>query len=338
MKPWLLDYLCDPVDGLPLKLVEAKRGKTGDITSGKLVGRKGRVYPIVQGVPRFVERQVQATVDGFGDQWNHFNFDDFFLQWRDQSVKNTFGGLAWFKGKTVVDCGAGHGMQSKWMAEAGAKRVIALELSHAVDGVFRRNLKGLEDKVQVIQCSIDAPPLRAGSIGKDGLVICHNVIQHTPSVEKTAKALWALVGKGGAFAFNCYTRDDSVWWQRLRFRWYQGVRGVLQRCPFFVRWVYVHLMGILALIPGVDWVLKKSLLAVVGTTTPGPNYLWRKWRAVVVNTFDGYGGHGYQHHLTLGEQKALAKELQPDTKKWTNAKAYFETRPMPIGVALRLGK
>lgn len=268
MKPWLLDYLCDPVDGLPLKLVEAKRTKGGDITSGKLVGRKGRVYPIVRGVPRFVDRQVQETVDGFGDQWNFFNFDDFFAQWSDISMANTFGGLGYFKGKTVVDCGAGHGMQSKWMAEAGAVRVVALELSHTVDGIFKQNLKGMEDRVQVVQCSIDAPPIRAGSIGKNGLVICHNVIQHTPSVEGTARALWKLVGKGGEFAFNCYVRIDEPWWQRARFKFHLGVRWVLQRSPFFVRWFYSHLMGALALIPSMDWVLEKALLAGVASVLP----------------------------------------------------------------------
>jgi hypothetical protein len=38
----------------------------------------------------------------------------------------------------------------------------------------------------------------------DGFVYCHNVIQHTPSVEKTAHALYALTAPGCEFVFNCY--------------------------------------------------------------------------------------------------------------------------------------
>lgn len=78
-----------------------------------------------------------------------------------------------------------------------------MELSNAVDGVIKRNLAGLTN-VDGIQCSIDRPALKGGSI--EGIVICHNVIQHTPSVEKTAKALWSLVGKNGEFVFNCYIK------------------------------------------------------------------------------------------------------------------------------------
>jgi SAM-dependent methyltransferase len=277
-------------------------------------------------------------VDGFGDQWNHFNFDDFFDQWHQQTVKNSFGSLDYFKDKVVIDCGAGHGMQSRWMAEAGAARVIALELSHTVDDIFPRNLQGLEDVVQVVQCSIDTPPLKPGCIGKDGLVICHNVIQHTPNVEKTAYSLWQLVGQGGEFAWNCYVRFDSPWWQTLRFKIYLTVRTLLQAAPFWMRWCYVHLVALLCLVPGLDWLLAKSLLAAVGTTIPGPHYLWRKWRGTVVNTFDSFGGHTYQHYLSLPEQKNLALALQPNTKLWRNSECYFNKRPMPIGLALVLQK
>jgi uncharacterized protein YbaR (Trm112 family) len=338
MTPWLLDYLCDPADHGPLALKDARRDKKGRIISGVLVGRQGRKYPIIKGVPRFVPLGLQASVDSFGDQWNHFNFDDFHLQWLGHTVKNTFGGPAWFKGKTVVDAGGGHGMQSRWMAEAGAARVICLELSHSVDGIIRSNLTGLEDTIAVVQCSIDAPPLKPACIGKNSLVICHNVIQHTPSVEKTARALWGMVGKGGEFAFNCYTRDDSTRLQRLRFGIYSRVRRVVQSWPFWARWSYAHVLALLRFMPGLGWLLEKMNLVYRGDVRPGPRYWRRVWRGTVVGTFDYFGAQTYQHHLTLAEQRRIAKALQPDEKKWRNAKAYFHTKPMPIGTALRLSK
>ncbi|HEX2859566.1 MAG TPA: class I SAM-dependent methyltransferase [Alphaproteobacteria bacterium] len=335
MTPLLLKYLCDPVDQQPLKLRNPVYNKAGHIVSGILAGKKGREYPIVRGVPRFIKTDTRGSVDGFGDQWNYFNYDDFYLQWLHHTVKNTFGKPSYFKNKLVVDCGAGHGMQSRWMVEAGAKHVIAMELSHTVDDVMRKNLKGLEDKIDVIQCSIDQVPLRKNSI--KGLVICHNVLQHTPNSEKTAKELWSITAPGGEFVFNSYVRMDGDPIRWLRHNFHMGWRRIISKAPFAVRLAYAHTMATLRFVPVLGWVLEKSHLMGRGEVIPGPNYFSRAYRAGLVITFDGYGGHTYQNHLSLDEQRALAKQLQPNTKKWENAKEYF-TQPMPIGAGLRLHK
>ena len=122
-----------------------------------------------------------ASVDSYGDEWNFFNFTDFKINWLKHTVANTFGSTDAFKGKLIVDAGAGSSAQTKWFAEYGARHVIMMDLSHSVDDVVQRNLVGLNN-IDVIQCSIDAPPQRDNCI--DGIVYCHNVIQHTPSVEK----------------------------------------------------------------------------------------------------------------------------------------------------------
>ncbi|MBI3807279.1 MAG: methyltransferase domain-containing protein, partial [Nitrospirae bacterium] len=172
MNPDLLGYLCDPLDKSSLTLTEAQYGEAGQIVQGKLVSSSGRCYPIKEGIPRFVsEREQQHAVESFGDEWNRFNFSDFRLNWLNHTVKNTFGSLDVFRGKVIVDAGAGSGMQTRWMREAGAAKVIALELSHSVDGIMKENLRGL-DGVDIVQCSIDRPPIRDGVIS--GIAICHN--------------------------------------------------------------------------------------------------------------------------------------------------------------------
>ena len=145
MNPQLLDYLCDPLDKSTLTLRDPQFAPDGSITSGSLVSASGRSYPIRDGVPRFVQPEVQRSVVSFGDEWNHFNFDEFRINWMEHTVRHTFGSLAEFKDKLVVDCGAGSGVQSRWISEAGAKHVIALELSHSVDDVMNRNLAGLRN-------------------------------------------------------------------------------------------------------------------------------------------------------------------------------------------------
>lgn len=129
MTPWLLDHLCDPESGEPLKLLDAVTSPTGQIVSGRLVSSTGN-FPIVDGVPRFVPQNgISKSVEAFGDEWNFFNYDQFKANWLKHVAIGSFGSPDYFKDKIVVDCGAGSGMQTRWIAEAGARRVIALELS-----------------------------------------------------------------------------------------------------------------------------------------------------------------------------------------------------------------
>lgn len=333
MTPELLKYLCDPVDKSPLLLLDPVTNPDGSIETGVLVSAVGRRYPIVNGVPRFTQADKRAeSVESFGDEWNHFNFDAFKLNWLDHTIKNTFGGLDVFSGKLVVDCGAGSGIQTRWMAEAGARHVIALELSHSVDGVMRNNLKGMSN-VDVVQCSIDSPPIKDASV--NGIVICHNVIQHTPSVEGTARALWRIVATGGEFVFNCYQKNDQGLLRKLRLSLYGLVRAVLSRTPFPVILGYSRIMSLLRFVPGLGFMLEKSGIMVRGDVPPGPDRWSRAYKSGVLNTFDCFGSHSYQHLKTDDEIRALVAELQPDPEKVFNTDRYF-MRPPPIGIALRL--
>jgi SAM-dependent methyltransferase len=336
MTPWLLDVLCDPHDKSPLRLVEPVFDRnSGQIESGRLLSASGRSYPIVKGVPRFVEATAETSaVASFGDEWNYFNFMDFKSSWLTHTVHNTFGSPQAFRGKVIVDAGAGSGAQTRWMREYGARHVIALELSHSVDGVMRDNLIGMTG-IDVVQCSIDAPPLRDGAI--DGMVICHNVIQHTPSVEHTARALWKLLAPGGEFVFNCYPKNDHGLLRKWRLVLYAALRRWLSARSFRWRLNYARAMAMLRFLPGLGWFLEKSLLMVRGTVPNGPNYLLRCYKAGVLNTFDYYGAHAYQHLKSDQEIRELVAELQPDASRVRNLDRYF-LRPPPIGIGLRLQK
>jgi len=213
-----------------------------------------------------------------------------------------------------------------------------MDLSHSVDDVVQRNLAGLKN-VDVIQCSIDAPPLRDQSI--DGIVYCHNVIQHTPSVEKTAHALYALTAPGGEFVFNCYPLNDQglVRWVRFHII-YKPLRAVLSRLPFALIMAYARLVAFLRLIPGLGVVLEKSYLCVMGDVPKQANesawaYMKRRFNNTALNTFDCYGSHAFQHHKTDDEIRSLVKAMQPDGSKVLNTERYFQ-RPTPIGCALRV--
>lgn len=114
MTPILLRYLREPNTKAELTLVDQVLDESGNIISGTLASPSGRRYPIVDGVPRFVENSgLRQSVQSFGDEWNHFNFTDQKVQWLEHIVKNTFGSTQAFEGKLIVDCGGGSGAQSK---------------------------------------------------------------------------------------------------------------------------------------------------------------------------------------------------------------------------------
>ncbi len=341
MKIDLLDYLCDPLTGGPLRL-EAQKIEGDEILEGWLIAPSGKQYPIRNGIPRFVEASQFATVESFGDQWNHFNFIEQKQHWLEHTVAHTFGSPNVFLDRLIVDAGGGSGAQSLWMLENGAKRVILLELSQSVDDVIARNIPpDRRARLDVIQCSIDQPPLKASSI--EGIVICHNVIQHTKNVEVTARALFSIVAPGGEFVFNCYRRGRMNLMNVIRsYITYGPMRALMRHMPFGMILFYSRLMGVLRLVPVLGWLNNKLRLSLTGKVPRigGESWLARQqriYRLTALNTFDCYGSHSYQHYLSEAEQRRIIEALQPDRSMVRNLDAYF-TSPQPTGCAVRVGK
>lgn len=341
MNPRLLNFLCDPVSRQSLQLKDEVLDSQGAVIAGYLESPSGERYPIRNGIPRFVPGGgLKQSVESFGDEWNFFNFTHFKNNWLSHTVRNTFGSIDGFKSKTVVDAGGGSAAQTLWMLEAGAGHVIMLDLSDSVDDVVQRNLRSSGFRnYDVIQCSIDAPPIKSRSI--DGIVYCHNVIQHTPSVEGTARALFDLVGPGGEFVFNCYPLNDAGPLRWIRFHLvYQPLRRLLSRMPFQLILLYARIMGILRETPVLGVLFEKSGFCVQGDVPcvageRAITHLRRRYRATVLNTFDGFGSHTFQHHKSDAEIRSLLAELQPDANKILNTEKYF-SRPPPVGCALRI--
>jgi len=339
----LLAYLCDPITREPLDLATGRLDDQGRIEDGMLKSPSGNSYPIRRGIPRFVpSKELADSVRSFGEEWNFFNYTDFKENWLAHAVKSTFGTAEVFADKFVVDAGGGSGSQTLWMLESGARHVVMLDLSDTVDDVVQRNLgpSGFTN-YDVVQCSIDAPPLRSASV--DGMVYCHNVIQHTPSVEKTAAALFDLVAPGGEFVFNCYPLNDQGFLRWVRYHLiYRPVRQAVSRAPFWVILAYSRLMGFLRQIPLLGYLLEKSGFCMQGDVPvrEGEGVLQRlkrKYRTTTLITFDLFGSHTYQHHKSDDEIREIVRGLQPDPEKVLNEGAYF-SRPKPIGCALRVFK
>ncbi|MBO8219563.1 class I SAM-dependent methyltransferase [Prochlorococcus marinus] len=341
MTPYLLEFLIDPATGEKLTLENPIYDSFGNIESGILNSISGNNYQIIRGVPRFLENLSVKTAAAFGDEWNFFNFEQFKENWLKHVVKNTFGSVNIFKDNIIIDAGCGSGAQAKWFLEYGASHVFLMDLSHSVDDVVKRNLSGVDPtRFDIIQCSIDAPPFMPMSF--KGLVYCHNVIQHTPSVEKTANSLYNLLAPGGEFVFNCYSTNDHnlVTWIRFNFI-YKPLRFTLRRLPFKLRLLYSRIVASLKILPLIGFLLEKSGFVIQGDVpiikgeSPIKRFK-RAFRLSVLNTFDAFGGHTYQWHKSDEEIKSIIYSFEPKPTKILNTAKYFQKPRRPIGCALRI--
>ena len=344
MTKFLLELLIDPISKDKLELRDEKIDENGNIINGTLFSKSGNEYPIVNGIPRFEGyEKIDESVESFGNQWNRFNFDIFKMHWLEHTMKNSFdNGVEDIKGKVVVDAGGGAGMQSYWLLKSGAKHVIMMDLSNTVDNVVQHNFKDTNfTNFDIIQCSIDNPPIKKNSI--NGIVMCHNVIQHTPSIEKTAKALFNIVANGSEFVFNTYGENKEGLLRKIRWKFYLSLRNFLVKKSDKFRLIYSHVMGFLWFVPIIGWLLHKSMMIIKGNTPTDENEtllekIKREYYSVVTNTYDWYGSHSYQHHITHKELKKLLHELQQDESKILNKEKYYSRKPVYDGASLRVIK
>ena len=196
----LLDVLVDPLTGDPLQL--AADSGVEPIEAGELVSPSGARYPIVRGIPRFVQDHY---AESFGYQWNLFSKVQLDSANGGSYSRRRFNEeLQWdsaeLKGKWVVDAGCGAGRFSEIAASYGAE-VLAVDLSSAVDATAQ-NLAAWPN-VHPIQADITRLPLRRDQVS---FLYSIGVIQHTPDPVTTTRRLVQFLGPGARFGFTIYGR------------------------------------------------------------------------------------------------------------------------------------
>jgi len=210
MKERLLDYLACPACGNPLELKSVGEKDGIEIISGEL----GCVtcqssFAIVRGIPRFadlenIETDKQATADKFGWSWREFTqedekYDEEFLGWI-APVRPEF-----FKGKIVLEGGCGKGRHTRRVAGWGARDIVAVDLSAAVEVAFAAT-RGIAN-AHIIQADIYQLPLRqvfdyAFSVG---------VLHHLPDPRAGFRSLVSRVKPGGHASAWVYGAENNQW-------------------------------------------------------------------------------------------------------------------------------
>lgn len=168
-------------------------------------------FPIERGVPRFVrglDADKKATADAFGYEWTHYSR-------LTEADRKEF--LAWisplepmdFQDQVVLDGGCGKGRHIALAAEFGARTVVGIDLSDAVEAAFR-NTRHLPN-VHVIQADISELPFR----NPFTLVYSIGVIHHLPRPKDGFLALTQHVKAGGRIVTWVYGKEGNLWIERL---------------------------------------------------------------------------------------------------------------------------
>jgi len=210
MKERLLQYLACPSCTGDIVLHEAVSVNAGHVMEGQLKCRDCSLqFPIIRGVPRFadlesIDEEKAATAASFGFEWNHFTQEDpkyaqQLLGWIDPVTP------AFFKDKVVLDAGCGKARHSQLAATWGARDIISIDLSDAVESAYAATSK-LEN-AHVVQGDICNLPFKrtfdyAFSLG---------VLDHLAEPLSGFNEIASKLNPGGGLSVWVYGAENNAW-------------------------------------------------------------------------------------------------------------------------------
>src|SRR6266550_1677001 len=210
MKRKLLDYLNCPDCAAQLELTDVVVTEGQEIMQGRLtcIACKS-AFPIVRGVPRFVsseqlEADKAATAESFGWQWQHFThtdelYADQFLGWIAPVAPE------FFQNKIVLEGGCGKGRHTELAARWGAREVVGVDLSAAVETAFAATRK-LEN-AHIIQADLYHLPLARAFDYAFSLGVLHPL----PDPRAGFRSLASRVKTGGHISAWVYGAENNGW-------------------------------------------------------------------------------------------------------------------------------
>ena len=170
------------------------------------------VFPFINGAYRVVTNDNYT--ENFGFQWNRFaatQIDK--ISALDISKKRFFAETGWDKedltDKNILEVGSGAGRFTQIVLDFTKGDLYSIDYSNAVEINFKNN--GPNERLKLFQASIYELPFAPAQFDK---VFCLGVLQHTPDVERSVKALIDMVKPGGELVVDFY--PIKGWWTKLQ--------------------------------------------------------------------------------------------------------------------------
>jgi len=264
--------LCDPRTKAPLE-------RRGDAFVSA-----HRAYPIIRGIPRFVDSD--HYVESFSFEWNVHDRTQIDCFREDKPSEHEFIAKTGFTpdfvaGKLALDAGVGAGRYTDVMSRWGAD-VVGVDLSYAVEAA-QRNFRE-RPNVWIAQADIDALPFQPGTFD---IVFSIGVLHHTPDSRAYFHKLATLLKPGGVIAIWVYPKHGDY---LIRQRWIPFTNKIPKRwfydwCRWFVPWAQSR--------------LDRPLVGAIRRAFPFPTHgLGVDYD--ILDTFDGYSP---RYHDTLSPEE-----------------------------------
>lgn len=208
MKERLLQYVVCPACHSDLRLTATQRDEKEIIEGSLTCVSCSTVYPITGGIPRFVKEvseDKQKTAAAFGYEWTHFTemhetYEAQFLDWISP-IQPEF-----FKNKVVLDAGCGIGRHMYYAAKYGAKDVIGVDLSQAVETSYKQVGQVFEN-AHIVQADIFALPFRPGTFDFGYSI---GVLHHLPDPQAGFNAVAGVIKPGGSIFGWVYGHENNA--------------------------------------------------------------------------------------------------------------------------------
>ena len=193
----------------------------------------GHTYPVIRGIPRFAQsrpasRRVRRMQKRFGWQARRFQNRGFDPASSRTALRSFVAplGQADFEGAVVMEAGCGTGRWAIAAARWGARDVLAVDFSDAVEATHD-NARGLHN-VHVIQADLHQLPLRRGGAGQVDLAVSIGVLHHLEAPARGLRALTEITRPGGTVFSWVYAAEGNEWLAR----YVDPVRsGITSRLP-----------------------------------------------------------------------------------------------------------
>lgn len=225
MKRRALAFLVCPSCGGDLTCRAAEE-VADEVISGQLsCAACGREFPIRRGIPRMLSgplgEEKERTADAFGWEWQEFRelhdqrrYREQFLDWI-YPIQPDF-----FAGKVVLDAGCGMGRFAIVSAEFGARDVLAVDLSDAVEAAAEN--ARCYPNVHVVQGDVYNLPLRrrnpaSSQVGGPDIDFAYSigVLHHLPDPEGGFAAISQHLKVDGCVFAWVYGRENNEWIVRV---------------------------------------------------------------------------------------------------------------------------
>jgi SAM-dependent methyltransferase len=171
-------------------------------------------------------RSQLETAKSFGYEWQAFSemLPDYeaHFRWYFERFKPEH-----FAGKRVLDAGCGTGRHTFYMARSGAREVVAMDFSQAIEVAAHNNRDN--ENAHFVQADIYHPPFPPAAFD---FVYSLGVLHHLPEPEKGFHTLLPLLAAGEFINLYLYWNlEGEAAWRRAALKAVTQVRRVTTKMP-----------------------------------------------------------------------------------------------------------